>query len=111
MELSIDTIKSAAFGGFEKESTLLYIRALMETREEECAKLQAEVEVLRKVNDSLASQSKMELEQLGRIIAAVEEQARNLNDSMAAENRALHEALGGWELRESDLLRQEEQTR
>lgn len=111
MELSIDTIKSAALGGFEKESTLLYIRTLMETHEEECAKLRAEIEALRKINDAFTAQSKMDFEQVSKMITIVKEQSRSVSDVMTAENRSLREMLENWKTRESSLVQQEEQVR
>lgn len=106
MEISIDNIKSTLFGGFDKESVLLYIRSLMEFHEEEKARLSNEMETLRKVNKAIAAQSRASAEQSERIVASIREQARNI-DGLLRENKALKVALESYKTRESELAERE----
>ncbi len=106
MEVSIDNIKSTFFGGFDKESVLLYIRALMEFHEDEKTRLKNELDTLRKVNKAIAAQSRASAEQSERIVATIREQARNL-DGLLAENKSLKAALDDYKTRENELAERE----
>lgn len=129
MGLSLSDLKTAAFGGFEKESVLRYLRQLSQEHDAERAKYEKELEELRQSKGSgeeverlrqeleelrrAAAQPVPEtpgqsLEEVGKISDTLQEQAKTL-EVLLAENNRLQNEVDLFRAREEGIAQREAQ--
>lgn len=117
MEKSVMDLKSTAFGGFDKESVLRYLREIAEEHEEETAalsrqikELQEEVEQLRASAEAQQTEGQKNLDRASKIVDAIQDQSKTL-ELLLEENKRLQNEVDHYRTREVRLEDQERTAR
>ncbi|MGO5116320.1 hypothetical protein ACTQ33_15140 [Candidatus Avoscillospira sp. LCP25S3_F1] len=112
MERSLADLKSTAFGGFDKESVLRYLREVAVEHDEETDSLQKQIRELQKELEALRQTTEQQedgrtkLDQVSRIADAIQNQSKTL-ERLLSENQRLQTEVDQYRAQEKRIQEQE----